>query len=113
MEALRQSVDREAAPAKADKPARKARKTATGQKEMLMLMLMLMPIPGKKTAKEAANKKTTAGRQQSRRGWRTSAPLKGAINLVCGSQLMGRRLASQVLRRRTVRPRPPMFSDPL
>src|SRR4051794_7013420 len=58
MEARRRSVGREAAPAKAAKPARKARKAAAGQKEMLM------PIPGKKTAKEAAAKKTTAGRQR-------------------------------------------------
>jgi hypothetical protein len=36
MEALRQSVGREAAPAKAAKPAKKPRKGAAGQKEMLM-----------------------------------------------------------------------------
>lgn len=51
MEALRQSVGREAPPAKAAKPAKKGRKAATGQKEMLM------PIAGKKQAKETAAKK--------------------------------------------------------
>lgn len=44
MEALRQSVGREAVPAKAAKPAKKPRKAAAGQKEMLM------PIQGKKPA---------------------------------------------------------------
>ncbi|MET4482053.1 Ku protein [Bradyrhizobium sp. F1.13.3] len=51
MEALRRSVGQEAAPANASKPAKKPRKAAAGQKEMLM------PIAGKKPAKEAAAKK--------------------------------------------------------
>ncbi|QQO18058.1 Ku protein [Bradyrhizobium diazoefficiens] len=55
LEALRQSVGREAAPAKAAKPAKKPRKPAAGQKEMLM------PIAGKKPVKEAAAKKPAAG----------------------------------------------------
>ncbi|UPK25791.1 non-homologous end joining protein Ku [Bradyrhizobium sp. 195] len=55
MEALRRSVGKEAAPAKADKPAKKPKKTAAGQKEMLM------PIAGKKQPKEAATKKPAAG----------------------------------------------------
>ncbi|MFK4505425.1 Ku protein [Bradyrhizobium daqingense] len=55
MEALRRSVGKEAAPAKADKPAKKPRKAAAGQKEMLM------PIAGKKQPKEAAAKKPAAG----------------------------------------------------
>jgi DNA end-binding protein Ku len=49
MEALRRSVGQEAAPAKVAGPAKKPRKAAAGQKEMLM------PIAGKKpkeTAKE-------------------------------------------------------------
>ncbi len=50
MEALRRSVGKEAAPAKTAKPAKKPRKAASGQKEMLM------PIEGKK-AKEAPEKK--------------------------------------------------------
>jgi hypothetical protein len=41
MEALRQSVGREVAPAKAAKPVKEPRKAAAGQKEMLM------PIQGK------------------------------------------------------------------
>jgi len=53
MEALRRSVGKEAAPAA--KPAKKARRAAAGQKEMLM------PISGKKPAKEAAGKKPAAG----------------------------------------------------
>ncbi|WP_027571513.1 Ku protein [Bradyrhizobium sp. WSM1743] len=54
MEALRRSVGKEAA--KADKPAKKPRKAAAGQKEMLM------PIAGKKaTAKETSTKKPAAG----------------------------------------------------
>ncbi|MBR0749118.1 Ku protein [Bradyrhizobium japonicum] len=57
MEALRQSVGREA-PAKAAKPAKKPRKAAAGQKEMLM------PIAGKKPAKEAATKKPAAKPQR-------------------------------------------------
>lgn len=52
MEALRQSVGREAAPAKAAKPAKKPRKVVAGQKEMLM--------PIQKPAKEAAAKKPAA-----------------------------------------------------
>ncbi|MBP0112800.1 non-homologous end joining protein Ku [Bradyrhizobium vignae] len=58
MEALRQSVGREAAPAKATKSAKKPRKASTGQKEMLM------PIQGKKPAKEAATKKSTPGQRR-------------------------------------------------
>jgi len=59
MEALRQSVGREAAPAKAAKPAKKPRKATVGQKEMLM------PIQGKKPAKEAAKKPATGQRRKS------------------------------------------------
>ncbi|MCS3892111.1 DNA end-binding protein Ku [Bradyrhizobium japonicum USDA 38] len=56
MEALRRSVGKEAAPAKAAKPAKKGRKAASGQKEMLM------SIEGKKpAAKETAAKKPAAG----------------------------------------------------
>jgi DNA end-binding protein Ku len=56
MEALRQSVGGAAAETKAPKKAaKKPRKTAAGQKEMLM------PIVGKKPAKEAASKKPSAG----------------------------------------------------
>ena len=52
MEALRESVGGAAAETKAPKkPAKKPRKAAAGQKEMLM------PIAGKKPAKEAAAKK--------------------------------------------------------
>ncbi|MET4476682.1 Ku protein [Bradyrhizobium sp. F1.13.3] len=58
MEALRRSVGQEAAPAKADKPAKKPRKAAAGQKEMLM------PIAGKKPAKETATKKPAARSQR-------------------------------------------------
>jgi DNA end-binding protein Ku len=54
MEALRRSVGKEAAPAKA---AKKVRKAASGQKEMLM------PIEGKK-AKEAPAKKPAARPQR-------------------------------------------------
>ncbi|EHR01249.1 non-homologous end joining protein Ku [Bradyrhizobium sp. WSM471] len=54
MEALRRSVGQEGAPAKAAKPAKKPRKAAAGQKEMLM------PIAGKKPAKEMAAKKPAA-----------------------------------------------------
>ncbi|MBR0851672.1 Ku protein [Bradyrhizobium diazoefficiens] len=57
MEALRRSVggakSKEESPAP-KKPAKKAKKTAAGQKEMLM------PIAGKKAAKETAAKKPTA-----------------------------------------------------
>ena len=57
MEALRRSVGRAAAETKAPKkPAKKPRKAAAGQKEMLM------PIAGKKpAAKEAPAKKPAAG----------------------------------------------------
>jgi len=55
MEALRRSVGKEVAPAKASKPAKKLRKAAAGQKEMLM------SIEGKKPVKEAAAKKPVAG----------------------------------------------------
>ncbi|MGY4623299.1 hypothetical protein ACVWY3_001055 [Bradyrhizobium sp. USDA 4486] len=55
MDALRKSVGREAAPAKEAKPAKRPKKASAGQKEMLM------PITGKKSAKEAAAKKPTAG----------------------------------------------------
>ena len=57
MEALRRSVGGEAAPAKAAKNAKKPRKAASGQKEMLM------PIEGKKP-KEAAAKKPAARPQR-------------------------------------------------
>ncbi len=59
MEALRQSVGREAAPAKAAKPAKKPRKAAAEQKEMLM------PISGKKPAKEEAAKKPARSQRKS------------------------------------------------
>lgn len=55
MEALRQSVGREAAPSKEAKPAKKPRKASAGQKEMLM------PIQGKRP-KQSTEK--TAGRSQ-------------------------------------------------
>lgn len=58
MEALRQSVGREAAPAKAAKPAEKPRKAAAGQKEMLMT------IQGKKPVKEVAAKKPVSGQRR-------------------------------------------------
>ncbi|MCK1667945.1 Ku protein [Bradyrhizobium sp. 153] len=58
MEALRRSVGQEAAPAEAGKPAKKPRKAAAGQKEMLM------PIEGKKAAKEAAANKSSAKPQR-------------------------------------------------
>lgn len=58
MEALRRSVGQEAAPAKAVKPAKKPRKAAAGQKEMLM------PIAGKKPPKEAGAKKPAARSQR-------------------------------------------------
>ncbi|WFU21145.1 Ku protein [Bradyrhizobium sp. CB1717] len=58
MEALRRSVGKEAAPAKAGKPAKKPNKGASGQREMLM------PIEGKKPAKEAAAKKPAAKPQR-------------------------------------------------
>ncbi len=58
MEALRRSVGREAAPAKAAKSAKKPKKAASGQREMLM------PIAGKKP-KEAAAKKPAARQRRS------------------------------------------------
>ncbi|UVO29727.1 Ku protein [Bradyrhizobium arachidis] len=59
MEALRRSVGGTAAEAKAPKKsAKKPRKAAAGQKEMLM------PISGKKQAKEAATKKPAARPQR-------------------------------------------------
>ena len=58
MEALRQSVGREAAPAKAAKPAKKPRKAAADQTEMLMT------IQGKKPVKEAAAKKPVTGQRR-------------------------------------------------
>jgi DNA end-binding protein Ku len=61
MEALRRSVGG-AAPAKAAKPARKPRKAASGQKEMLM------SIQGKKAAKETAAKETKRPTRQRKAG---------------------------------------------
>ena len=58
MEALRRSVGKDTAPAKAAKPAKKPRKAASGQKEMLM------PIDGKKVAKETTAKKPTTRPQR-------------------------------------------------
>lgn len=60
MDALRKSVGSAAAEAKEapKKPAKKPRKAAAAQKEMLM------PIAGKKPAKEAGAKKSAAGRQR-------------------------------------------------
>jgi DNA end-binding protein Ku len=58
MEALRRSVGKEAAPAKAAKPAKKPRKAAAGQKEMLM------PIEGKKP-KEAVKKPAARPQRKS------------------------------------------------
>ncbi|MDA9415139.1 DNA repair protein [Bradyrhizobium sp. CCBAU 25360] len=57
MDALRKSVGGAAAETRAEKPAKKAKKRAAGQKEMLM------PIEGKKPVKEATAKKPT-GRSQ-------------------------------------------------
>ena len=57
IEALRRSVGKDTAPAKARKPAKKPRKAASAQKEMLM------PIEGKKD-KEAPSKKTAARPQR-------------------------------------------------
>jgi DNA end-binding protein Ku len=54
MEALRKSVGGAAGPTPEKKSAKKPRKAAAGQKEMLM------PIAGKKPAKEAAAKKPAA-----------------------------------------------------
>jgi DNA end-binding protein Ku len=59
MEALRRSVGGAAAETRAPKKsAKKARKAAAGQKEMLM------PIEGKKQAKDAATKKRTSKQQR-------------------------------------------------
>jgi DNA end-binding protein Ku len=57
MEALRRSAGKETAPAKAEKPAKRQRKAASGQKEMLM------PIEGKKL-KEAPARKTASKPQR-------------------------------------------------
>jgi DNA end-binding protein Ku len=57
MDALRKSIGA-AEPAKGSTPAKKPRKAASGQKEMLM------PIAGKKTAKEAAAKKSAPKSQR-------------------------------------------------
>ena len=57
MDALRKSIGG-TEPAKDSKPAKKPRKAASGQKEMLM------PIQGKKTAKEAAAKKPASKSQR-------------------------------------------------
>jgi DNA end-binding protein Ku len=59
MEALRRSVGKEAGPEKSSKPAKKPRKAASGQKEMLM------PIEGKKPGKEATAKKTATKQRKS------------------------------------------------
>ncbi|BCA05651.1 MULTISPECIES: non-homologous end joining protein Ku [Bradyrhizobium] len=60
MDALRKSVGGAAAETgAAKKPAKKAKKTAAGQKEMLM------PIAGKKPAKDAAKKPTAGARRKS------------------------------------------------
>src|ERR1700744_6533441 len=68
IDALRKSIGAKSAPepAAAKKPAKKPRKAAAGQKEMLM------PIAGKKPAKEAAAKKpaTRAHRKRARRAYR-------------------------------------------
>jgi DNA end-binding protein Ku len=59
MDALRKSVGGAAAARPASKkPAKKSKKAAPGQKEMLM------PIAGKKQAKEAAEKKSTVKPQR-------------------------------------------------
>ncbi|MGY4572119.1 DNA end-binding protein Ku [Bradyrhizobium sp. USDA 3256] len=61
MDALRKSIGRDAAAATEapKKPAKKARKAAAGQKEMLM------PIAGKKPAKEAAKKPAARPQRKS------------------------------------------------
>jgi DNA end-binding protein Ku len=60
MDALRKSVGGAAAESKVSKtPAKKAKKAAAGQKEMLM------PISGKKPAKETAKKPATGARRKS------------------------------------------------
>ena len=55
---LREAIQMLAEAAKDAKPAKKPRKVASGQKEMLM------PISGKKPAKEAAAKKPAAKSQR-------------------------------------------------
>ena len=57
MDALRQSIDQ--ASSSLAKPAKKPRKAAAGQKEMLM------PIQGKKVAKETAAKKPASKQHKS------------------------------------------------
>jgi DNA end-binding protein Ku len=69
MEALRRSVGKEAAPAKAAKPAKKPRKASSGQKEMLM------PIEGKKP-KEAAKKPAAGARRKTALGSRPQYDLE-------------------------------------
>ena len=59
MEALRRSVSKEAAPAKATKLAKKRRKAASGQKEMLM------PIEGKKAQRKRLRRTRRPGRSAS------------------------------------------------
>ncbi|MDA9483078.1 DNA repair protein [Bradyrhizobium sp. CCBAU 11445] len=59
MEALRRSVGKEVAPAKAAKPAKKPRKAAAGQKEMLM------SIEGRKAAKEGTAKRPSKPQRKS------------------------------------------------
>ena len=59
MEALRRSVGKEAAPAKAGKPAKKQKKASPGQKEMLM------PIEGKKPRETAAKKPSARPQRRS------------------------------------------------
>ena len=58
MDALRKSIGGRRAGQRTSKPAKKPRKVASGQKEMLM------PIAGKKPAKEAAAKKPAAKPQR-------------------------------------------------
>jgi DNA end-binding protein Ku len=58
MDALRKSIGG-AEPAKDSKPAKKPRKVASGQKEMLM------PIAGKKAGEEAAPKKPAKPQRKS------------------------------------------------
>ena len=59
MDALRKSIGGGAAAEAPKKPAKKARKAAAGQKEMLM------PIAGKKPAKEAAKKPAARPQRKS------------------------------------------------
>jgi DNA end-binding protein Ku len=76
MEALRRSVGQEAAPAKAGKPAKKARKAPAGQEEMPM------PIAGKKPARRRRRRSRRPGSSGNRPDcvhaggrWAGSAPL--------------------------------------